>query len=187
MGKFYRVLADPKAVNRWHLKAPVTACGIEIDPRNFTSGTFYTGETSLDLQLRRLGQPVDFNFCDFDMLVVKREINSNLERNFGDAIQRIPVRIQNFQEEFEILNVLNVVDCIDEVKSEYLKWEPQDGRPEKIGAYRMMTKLVIDPEKAKGHSIFRLDGWKIAVIVSDEIKKYLENRSVSGIVFQQVT
>lgn len=87
----------------------------------------------------------------------------------------------------------NLQSCFDtvsrefEANSEFMKWTKEDGRPEKVGEYRMFTKLSLDPKKATGHKIFRVQGWQIALIVEEEVKESLEQRKASGIVFQVVT
>lgn len=186
MSQFYRVLADPKVTIRWYLKAPLTSNGQEVDSRVFTIGKMYDGEKKLKLPLRRKGKPIDFNFGDFDMIVTPKRLNDTLQALTGAAIQRIPVEIETSNESYEILNVLDTVECISVERSEFTKWGPEDGRPDKVGQFRMITKLFIEPEKANAHKIFRLLEWKIALIVSDSVKNLLEEQKVTGVVFQEV-
>ncbi|QNM95560.1 imm11 family protein [Chitinimonas koreensis] len=184
---FYRILADPAATTRWYLKSPTDLHGIEVDPRIFTQGLCVNSLQPLNLPLRRPGYEVDFNFCDFDMVVTPAVINVELERLVGEVIQRIPVQINGSSNKYEILNICNLVQCIDESKSMYTKWTDSDGRPEKIGEYRMIAKISIDPLAANGHHIFRLSGWPIALIISEEVKSLLETRKVSGIKYEHVS
>lgn len=187
MRNFFRVLADPKANERWFLKSPLDINGQQIDPRLFTSGTKYDGVQSLNLPLRREGIPVDFNFGDFDMVVTPKELNEAIEKLLGDLIQRISIKVANSQVPFEILNALDAVSCISEQKSEFLKWTSEYGVPDKVGKFRMITKLFIDPDKANGHKLFRIREWKAALIIDEEIKDLLERRNITGITFQSVS
>lgn len=184
--KFYLLLADPTATSRWYLKSPLDPSGNEVDPRLFTQGVPVGSQPSLTLPLRRNGDAVGFNFCDFDMVVTPAAVNAELEALTGSAIQRIPVTVDKRGDEFEILNVCELVQCVDESRSLLTKWTEADGRPEKVGQFRMIVKLRIDPVAANGHHIFRVAGWPIALLVSEEVKNFLEARKVSGLNYERV-
>ena len=49
------------------------------------------------------------------------------------------------------------------------KWTLDDHRPDKVGQYRMIVKLVIDSARTGDASIFRVSGWRVAVIVSSQL------------------
>lgn len=187
MPRFFRVIADPKANDRWFLKSPVKFNGQQIDPRIFTIGARFNGGEHLSLPLRREGNPVDFNFCDFDMVVTTKALNEAIEEIAVDLIQRVSIAVGDNSIEYEVLNVLDTVSCINEQLSEFIKWSPEDGAPDKVGHFRMITKLFIDPDKATGHKIFRIREWKAPLIVEEEIKNLLERRRVTGIAFQPVS
>lgn len=186
MTRYFRIQADRDAHERWFLRSPINTRGEELDPRAFTRSSIFPVQDPLTLPLRRDGRPVDFNFGDFDMPVVKTDIVDKLEDVLDLQLQRIPVHILESVGQFDILNVLDQVDCIDAVKSVYTRWEANDGRPEKLGEYRMIIDLKIDPKCAHGHHLFRLKGWAIALIVSEQIKQALEALRVSGIEYDPV-
>ena len=85
-----------------------------------------------------------------------------------------------------MVNVLDVRACVAEGESEYLKWREEDGRPDKIGQYRQFTRLVIDPSRAVGARLFRIDGWRIALIASRELVLAFKQARVSGVAFNPV-
>jgi len=183
---FYRLLADPAATSRWYLKSPFDPSGNEVDPRLFTQGVHVESQPSLRLPLRRDGDEVDFNFCDFDMVVTPARVNAELEALVGPAIQRIPVMVDSKADEYEILNVCERVSCFDESRSLFTKWGDADGRPEKVGQLRMVVKLKIDPSLADGHHLFRMADWPVALIASQEVKRFFESRKLSGLKYEQV-
>jgi len=205
---FYCLIADPEAVTRWFLRSPYDPAGNKIDPRIFTCGnpvdiqlasgvpsklrTRYYGNSvearmPLTVPVGQAGDEVDFNFCAFDMVVTPRVFNKELEALVGKAIQRIPVTVEGKGDKYEILNVCDVVRCVDEKRSEHImKWTAEDGRPDRTGTYRMIIGLKIDPAAASGHHIFRVYDWEIALIVSGEVKKLLEARKITGLGFQRV-
>ncbi len=51
----------------------------------------------------------------------------------------------------------------------------------------MFTKLVVNEEEAAGAQIFRIDGWRTALIVSEGVKQTLEQGDCQGIRFESVT
>jgi hypothetical protein len=186
MTRYFRVQADVNAHERWFLRSPINTHGEELDPRAFTRSSICPAHGPLTLPLRRDGRPVDFNFGDFDMPVVKTDIVDKLEDVLDLQLQRVPVHMPESAGKFEILNVLDQVDCIDAVKSVYTRWEANDGRPEKLGEYRMITDLKIDPKCTHGHHLFRVKGWAVALIVSEQMKQALESFRVSGIEYDLV-
>lgn len=185
-GKFFRLTADPSAISRWYLGGPIDASGTAVDPRSFTQGVRTTSSAALTIPLRRQGEQIDFNFGDFDMIVTPAELNAELGDLVGETIQRIPVRIGECDGKFEILNVLDLVDCFDEAASQFTRWIDADGRSDKLGEYRMITRLRIDAAAASGHHLFRLRAWPIALIGSKTVKDMLQHRRVSGLKFDPV-
>jgi len=184
--KFYRLLADPIATSRWYLKCPIDPSGVEVDPCLFTQGVPVGSQPALRLPLRRNGDEVGFNFCDFDMVVTPAKVNAGLELLVGPAIQRIPVTIHGKTAEYEILNVCELISCVDESRSSFTKWTDADGRPEKVGQLRMVVGLKIDPSLVGNHHIFRVRGWPIALIASQEVKSLFESRNLSGVKYERV-
>jgi hypothetical protein len=185
-GNFYRVLPDPDAFPRWYLGAPVDSLGRDVDPRLFTSGVPVASLPALYLPLRRTGPSVAFNFCDFDMVVTPKKLNAKLEAIVGPAIQRIPVLVQGTDTEFEILNVCELVTCLDHSRSLTTIWMGAESPAEKIGHIRMVARLKIEPHAASGHDVFRVAQWPIALIVSERVKWFLESEIATGIKFEQV-
>lgn len=185
MGNFFRILADGNAISRWYLKAPLDVRGDEIDSRLFTQGKFYDGGLPVVIPLRRFGEVMDVTFADFDMLVVTTSVIDNILNYLNISIQRFPVCVDG-KEGFEIVNPLMLISCVDESGSEIIKWNEGDGRPEKVGQFRMITKLKINDDLGINSHLFRVAGWPIALIVSAKLKQLLEKFKVSGIVFAPV-
>jgi hypothetical protein len=184
--QFFHVIADPAATARWFLRAPTTSEGKELDARMFITGDRVDVSGPLRIFPRRLGEVVDFNFCDFDMVVTPADVNAELEKRVGSAIQRIPVDVEGSVRRFEILNVCRRIQCLDETRSQTMKWGEEDGRPDKVGQYRMVLELKIDVSAAAGQGIFRVAEWPMALIISSEIKELFEQRRLSGVVYVPV-
>jgi hypothetical protein len=61
-----------------------------------------------------------------------------------------------------------------------------DDRPDKLGQFRMITKLRIDPDKVDRVNAFRVNGWKVALVVSDQLRRELLANETTGILFEEV-
>jgi hypothetical protein len=66
-------------------------------------------------------------------------------------------------------------------------YTPEDGRPERVGEYRSVSGLRIDPSSVGDARVFRLWGWHLPIIVDEDIKEALEHAGIVGAVFKDVT
>lgn len=158
-----------------------------IDAREFTEGRPYTGPVPSVVPIRKEGPPVAFHLGAFDMPVVTREVADILQQIAPDDIQRFPVIVGDGVAGYEIMNAVHQRDCVDEARSGVRKWKPEDGRPDKLGQYREIGHLVIDPSRTHGSHVFRIWGSLIELIVSQRVKDALSNIADLGIVFQPVS
>jgi hypothetical protein len=203
MARSHFQLVDVEVPRRWYLNGLFDGTGRELDSRFFTygfpvelvpsmripsyeDGTIIDALPPLQVGTKRRGKPLDFTFTTTDMPVVTAKTAALLSTVADEDIQRIPALLARLGEEYEIINVVSRVPCIDPVRSNIMWWTEADGRPDKIGKPQMITKLVIDPERVIGHHIFRPEGWEVVVIVSDVVKEALEKARVSGVKFSKV-
>jgi hypothetical protein len=184
---YFRVLADPSAIDRWFIDEPRTADGTAIDERDFILGKAYLGPTPHSLRVGQAGKELRFNFGGFDMPVVSNCVASVMQSIAHERVECFPVRIDGALGQYTILNVACRQDCLDECRSRVMKWTPQDTRPERIGQYRMVTELFVDRSRTAGSDIFRIAGWEIALIVSDVVKHALERIDDLGARFVAVS
>lgn len=184
---FYRVVDDLSILDRWFLGTPHNKKGRELDPRDFTEGKVFSTNYELIIPPKRQGKELDFTFADFDMPVVSGRTGKIISSFASEGIQRIPARIQGYKSQYEVLNVTALKRCVDEKKSEILYWKKDDGRPDKVGDFRMISKLKVNPKLIGDMNICRIAGWEIALIVSRPLKMALEQEEVSGIKFLEVS
>jgi hypothetical protein len=100
-----------------------------------------------------------------------------------------PVEITNREvsTNYYVMITEDRLDCVDEERSEFQKFEKNDPiRPDLCGNYRTFFNLVIDPKRAQGRNIFRIQRRESALIVSEEIKKRFEAVGATGAVFDSV-
>jgi hypothetical protein len=95
--------------------------------------------------------------------------------------------VEGQTEPYFILNLLRVIRCIDEARSEEVRhWRPEDGQPEKVGQYQVVSGMRIDRTQVGDAHIFRPWGWDVALIVSEHLKQALEVEGITGLRFTEV-
>jgi hypothetical protein len=182
--RYFRIIWDTSIADRWFPGEPLTRDGREVDARTFTRCELYQGEP-LVLPTVESGPRMPFSFGPFDMPVVDERLGDKLHPSLGDEVQLVSVAAEG--EHAYILNALRCVDCIDEVRTIGEKWSEDAGRPDKIGEYRTVLTLFIDPERAGGAGLLRLQGWRSPLIVSDEVARLFDARDLVGIRLLAVT
>lgn len=186
--KFYRVLPDfEKYPEAWFLVGPYANDGEELDPREFCYGQRYVGRAPREVAIESGNVPVAFQLGAFDMPVVSVGVADILESNAENNIERFTVSVRGTDSAIrEIVNAIHSVDCVDEENSVLRRWTPEDGRPDKVGQFREISRLKIDPSRVGGHGIFRIKGSLIKLIVSEKVMLALSAVPDLGVVFHEV-
>ncbi|AKQ65666.1 hypothetical protein A176_002578 [Myxococcus hansupus] len=105
-----------------------------------------------------------------------------------DDVQLFPVAVEGESEQYFVVNATKVVDAIDEAGCrEVHHYDEDDPAPGYEGEYNWIYGLRIDPSKTEGARVFRLKKFKIAFIVSEDIKNALEGVGNLGVSFERVT
>ncbi|MHA7627396.1 imm11 family protein [Corallococcus sp. M7] len=143
----------------------------------------------MKIPVDHVGQPLDFTLVGVGLApVIQAEAADILTRLAPDDVQLLPVTVASEPGPHFLVNVLRLVRCIDdEASEEVLYWKPEDGRPEKVGKYRDVAGMRIDPTKVGDAKVFRTWGWTVALIVSEDIKEALEHENITGVKFREVT
>jgi len=98
----------------------------------------------------------------------------------------IPVEAAG-QTGFAVLNCIRLLGCIDEERSEFIKWMPADHRADLAGQYRSVTRLVLNGHKIPPHAhLFRLEGWQVALMASEQLKHAMIQQGCFGAKFVPV-
>jgi uncharacterized protein DUF1629 len=174
---------------RWHVSTPdVDENGQEINPWQFKRGEVIKLEAAPLLHMDPPGNPLDFTLTGLTIPLVNGRVVSLFERlGFDREVQFIPTRVEGFSEPYFLLNALRVIRCIDDARcEEVLHWLPEDNRPDKVGQYRDIGGLKVDPEKIGDADVFRPWGWTVILIVSERVKQALEQEGITGTRFIEV-
>ncbi|WP_342747787.1 imm11 family protein [Melittangium boletus] len=157
--------------------------------RRFMSGEPTRFNGLLRVPVHHPGTPLDFTRVDPGAIpVVTEKVARVLAELAPGDVQLFPVEVQSRPEAYFLVNVARLVKCIDdEASTEVLYWKPEDGRPEKVGQYRDVYGMRIDPSQVADAKVFRPSGWRVALIVASDVKEALERTGATGLDFREVT
>jgi len=186
--RYYKLYDNHDTLERWYLDDPVDGFGVNFEPYVFCMGRHIDVASPIHIPLYQTGSPLDYTeFSTSKVPVVNERYAALLREWVPDDIQLIPAYIGEHQELHFVVNMLRIIRCIDEAASKHVEfWKPEDGRPEKIGGYRVIDELRIDPSKVQGVHLFRPWGWLVAIIVSEELKVAMESLGGIGPDFVEV-
>lgn len=131
------------------------------------------------------GDRVDYNPTAFSAIVVSRRLADAIEAIAPNDIQRIPAAIEGHTGEWEVLNILTCVDCIDHDRS-IIQYYPAN-HPTRPGKPRGVVRLILDPTDIGDKHIFHPKDWPVSVVISDILKAVFESSSISGIEYIPTT
>lgn len=185
----YRLLFDSSLCDQWFLGTPVNVEGDEWSFWRLLRGAYVTGR---DLEewhtnVEKTGRKLAFSFSGFDVPIVTREVGDCLASLIAHDIQLIPINLAGEAIGYKALVATQSVKCVDEARSEFTKWSPKDGRPDKTGEYRMFTKLRLDPSAVpEGVQVFRVAEWQCALVVTERVVSALKTCVAEGLIYEQV-
>ncbi len=183
--KYYRLLDDLKIPGRWYLGEVINR--LNGSALELWSGAHLDQSVVLEAQITRPGTPLDYQLTAFANPVVRKPIAKSLASIANHDLQLLPVKIGDLKD-FYILNITRLIRCLDEQKSEFRKWTKDDFRSDLAGSYEWVGNLRIDVTQIPPDAhIFRIEGWHIAIIISEEIKTLMERIGCVGAKFQSVT
>jgi hypothetical protein len=177
--RYYRITVAPDVGQQWYPEEPVGPDGLSIDARTFVDCAPYDGPP-LALRTRQRGRKFQINFGPFDMPVADVEFCKKLGELARNDLQIVAATIDG-TEPACIVNVLTCCDCIDEARTVGTKWTAADRRPEKVGLYRMIVRLFVDPGCVGGSDVFRIRNWETPLIVSERVASSLTQREREGV------
>lgn len=197
--KYYEIYDDVYVPGRWHLRMPLFKDGEGeggheddderelFDTWRFNEGRVLEIERPICLSVKPTGVAIEYTES-MGIPVVHRRVVSLFERlGLQKEVQFIPVEVEGQAEPWFILNALQVIRCIDDARcDEVFYWGPEDGEPDRIGEYSNVRGLKVDPEKIGGAHIFRPWGWLVVLIVSERVKRAMEEEGITGTKFIEV-
>ncbi|MFP2934744.1 imm11 family protein [Pyxidicoccus sp. 3LG] len=185
--RFFELFDDVYVPSRWHLTGPVDAQGQELDdPWQFTGGHSVEKPGQLWMKYDVPGSPLDYSHGGLNVPIVHARVAKVFTELAPQDVQLIPVQVEDQTDPYFILVVTRLVRCIDEETSRIRRWTPEDGLPEKVGQYKSIENLHVDKARVGDARVFRPEGWKVDIIVSEELKEALERIRATGVTFTEV-
>lgn len=169
---------------QWFLGEPLTKDEFEIDARDFTAARPFRGPRPAVVPIRNSGTELAFSFGAFDMPIITDEVAEIISTFAGDDVELFPVRIPGAKRCYSILNVVRSLRCLDEVRSEYTLWTEADDRPDEVGTYHTVSRIRIDSQLAESSHVFRIQGYELALVVTEVVKDALSNVGDVGLYFK---
>ena len=181
MSRYYELEDNRYHPGRWHLSSPIDESGDEIDPWQFFDGRRLAFDGMIRFPVKPDGVELDFSWAAFSIPVVNQRFVQLVERLGVQEVQFLPIQVEGHAGPYFILNALRVIRCIDEARCEEVQhWKPEHGEPERVGQYRYVRGMRIDPTKVEGARIFRPWGYTLTLVVSEDLKQALEHEGVTG-------
>ena len=184
--RFFKLADDVYVPHRWHLDAPATHRGQQVDDRQFRYGEAVHVQGRLRIPIEIAGKPLDYTEAGVGLPVVHVRVASIFTELAPDDVQLIPVDVEGQPDQYLILVATRLIDGIDEKASRFERWTPEEGVLHQVRRYSIMYELRIDKAKVGSAQVFRCEGWKGALIVSEEIKDALDRMGATGTRFEEV-
>jgi hypothetical protein len=164
MRNYYELDFDRYIQGIWYLDGPVD--DDMRDDREFSYGKPLELRGTLKAPIHTPGKRLDFTLTLSQVPILSQRFVTAIRSLVRDHAQLFPVHIEG-HEGFEVMNTTVLVPCIDDKRSEFIKWTDKDGRPDLIGHYRMVTRLLLDPIRIPENlHVFRPMFWEMPIIVS---------------------
>jgi hypothetical protein len=175
---------------QWLIETPTRSSREAFDePWMFIKGRVLPDLGRLKAQIAHPGTQRAFVFSAIEEAPLVSEAVANVFKKLApDDVQLLPVSIEGEPERYFVVNATKVVDAIDEARCREVQHDDEDDpSPEYPGEYRWIYGLRIDPSKVGDAHVFRLKKFKIAFVVSEDIKSALDGIGNLGVSFEQVT
>lgn len=180
MTRYFQLRDDVTIRGRWHLSDVVLATGAEplLD-----AGKLVRDPGPLNGTVSHPGRVLEFTLTSFNVPIATSSLADAVRGIAGSDVQCLPVDIAG-QPGMTVLNALRVIRCVDETRSEFIKWTKEDHRADLAGQYRQVTKftLALDAVPSDAH-FFRVEGWLVALVVSDAVRQAMERVGCVGAKF----
>jgi hypothetical protein len=185
MSKFYE-LAVGNDVDAWHLEAKDEfADGSPVDLWAYSRCERVDRPKPVPFAIQYDGVRIDHYETAFCVTVVSRRLAELWQDLASDDIQRIPAEVDGDSGEWEVINIVACVDCIDHTLSR-ITYYPTN-HPEKPGKPRGVLRLALNPDRIGPHNVFHPRDWEVVTIVSNRVRQAMCEMGISGVDYWQVT
>jgi len=188
--KYYELDDDKYIQGRWHLRFPLadeSGRAELFDIWRFNEGRHLRIEHPIRMSVKPMGLALEYSHAMGVPVVHPRVVSLFSRLHLEKEVQFIPVEVEGQVEPYFILNALQIIRCIDEARTEQVfHWRPEDGEPDRVGQYKNVRGLKVDPARVGKAHIFRPWGWDGVLIVSERVKSAMREAGITGPEFVEV-
>lgn len=182
--RYYDLTDDVHIASRWHLGDVRLSDGADV---RLLSGKRLSLLAPATVEVTVKGRPLEFCLTSFAAPIAVTSLAQAMANLAGPDLEVVPVRIDE-RGEYAAVNATRVIPCIDETRSVCMKWTKRDHRADLAGQYRMVGNLHIVARAVPSDvHVFRIDGWPVALVVSEAMKLAMEKQGCFGAKFTDVT
>jgi hypothetical protein len=182
--KYFQLRDDVHIPSRWHLGEVRLADGAAVNLRK-AQPLALSGPVSIDVGVP--GRSLEFSLTSFAGPIATARLAQVIGELAEQDVEVIPARVGG-RDGYAALNATRQVQCLDETRSTFTKWTMEDHRADLAGQYRMVVKLRVDPTSVPQDAhLFRVEGWRVALIVSQAVKDAMEASGCFGATFEEVS
>lgn len=183
---YYRMTADMNVEHR--------LLGAMSDPEDtplpfaaFVKGRRYDGPTPVTARVYHPGPRRDVTYGEAETVAMRRALAERIAECAPDHVQLVPLRIEGDSDEWRLVNVVTLRDCLDLTRSDVVMRAGAGAAPDPDEVnYRHVRHLHIDPARVEGAPIFRVKHFWQALILSDAVVDVLRRAEAVGAVFRRV-
>lgn len=185
---YFKLSNDMRILDRWTLGEPHDGNGREVWHGEPTRGAPMAVQSPARIGLYVPGRALDFSTTALGVPIIHGKLKAIFEQlGLDGQVQLFPIAVEEQQEPYFLVNLLRVIRCIDDERCEEVAYRTiEDGYEERIGEYRNVVGMRIDPSKVGDTEIFRPWGWQTTLIVSERVKLAMEEADVTGARFMEV-
>lgn len=181
--KYFDLFDDVYVPNRWHISEVRDNTGYEPA---FVDGESLTIKPPLRARVGKAGRAPQFSLSSFGAPLVTTRLALAMAEVAGGDFQQFPVDIDG-HDGIVALNAVRAIQCLDESKTEFVKWTTADHRADLAGQYRTVSGLrILSDVIPKSTHLFRIYGWTVALIVSERLRDAMEAVGCEGAIFREV-
>jgi hypothetical protein len=165
---YYIIDTENEIPAKWNMVQLQTLStpGKELSIWEFTEGAIYSGTTPVHFASQYNESVPDFNQDPFGNILISEKLAKLLMSIAGNQIQFIPALLDGVPNWY-VLNITNVVDCIDYDKS-IIKYQ-EEVAPKHQAKIFSIPLLILDVGIIASNTFFRVKNWLSAIIISENI------------------
>ncbi len=182
--RFFQI-TESSDEHAWSITVPPSQFTDQKTVWSFSEGRHLAITEAIQIEVGS-GLHTDFVLTGFSIPIVSDSFREVVEEVCPDEVQFYPTKGCNLGRMW-VMNVLSSVECIDYEQSE-IRLCTNNGRAfrKRYGKPEMITRLCIVSSSVQGHKMFRVQDWRTAIVVNNEVKDAIRNSGIKGVGFIEV-